>query len=182
MAIGFSHGIGGALLWVRRRSWAGRMALALLVAGTARWVWVMLDRTPAFLPWLQWVVVAAATVAVVALLVRPGARRIGAAVLALTLGLTALAAPAALVFAVHGCELFLAQKSVAVGVGTLGEALKGLLAAREFVGRNLPVAVFVGLLEPGTGAAALAARAEPHTTRALHNACRSQSWPTPSAK
>jgi 4-amino-4-deoxy-L-arabinose transferase-like glycosyltransferase len=88
-------GVGGALLWVRRRSWAGRVALALLVAGTARWVWVMLDRTPAFLPWLHWVVVSAATVAVVALLVRPGARRIGAAVMALTLAVTALAAPAA---------------------------------------------------------------------------------------
>jgi 4-amino-4-deoxy-L-arabinose transferase-like glycosyltransferase len=88
-------GIGGALLWVRRRSWAGRTALALLVAGTARWVWVVLDRTPEFLPWLKPVVVAAATVAVVALVVRPGARRIGGAILALTLALTALAAPAA---------------------------------------------------------------------------------------
>jgi 4-amino-4-deoxy-L-arabinose transferase-like glycosyltransferase len=88
-------GIGGALLWVRRRSWAGRTALALLVAGTAAWVLVLLDRTPEFLPWLQWVVVAAATVAFVALLVRPAARRIGGAILVLTLALTALAAPAA---------------------------------------------------------------------------------------
>ncbi len=88
-------GIGGALLWVHRRSWAGRTALAMLAAGTASWAWVMLDRTPEFLPWLRWVVVAAATVAVIALLVRPGARRIGGAVLVLTLALTALAAPAA---------------------------------------------------------------------------------------
>ncbi len=88
-------GIGGALLWVHRRSWAGRTALAMLAAGTASWVWVMLDWTPEFLPWLQWVVVAAATVAFVALLVRPAARRIGGAILVLTLALTALAAPAA---------------------------------------------------------------------------------------
>jgi 4-amino-4-deoxy-L-arabinose transferase-like glycosyltransferase len=88
-------GIGGALLWVRRRSWAGRTALAMLAAGTATWAWVVLDRTPEFLPWLQWVVVAAATVAVIALLVRPGAHRIGSAILALTLALTTLAAPAA---------------------------------------------------------------------------------------
>lgn len=88
-------GIGGALLWERRRSWTGRMALALLVAGTANWTAVMLDRTPEFLPRLRWVVVTAAALAVVALLVRPGARRIGGTLLALTLTLTALAGPAA---------------------------------------------------------------------------------------
>jgi 4-amino-4-deoxy-L-arabinose transferase-like glycosyltransferase len=88
-------GIGGALLWARRRSWAGRTAFALLVAGTAGWVGVMLDRTPDFLPQLRWVVLTAAALAVVALLVRPGARRIGATLIALTLTLTALTGPAA---------------------------------------------------------------------------------------
>jgi 4-amino-4-deoxy-L-arabinose transferase-like glycosyltransferase len=89
-------GIGGALLWERRRSWLGRMAYALLVAGTASWVWVMLDRTPEFLPSLRWVVVAAAALAVLALLVGAGARRIGGAILTLALTVTALTAPAAL--------------------------------------------------------------------------------------
>jgi 4-amino-4-deoxy-L-arabinose transferase-like glycosyltransferase len=88
-------GIGGALLWDKRRTWAGRFVLAMLVAGTAAWAWMLLARTPEFLPWLRWVVVGAGAVAAVALLVRPGARRRGAAVMALALALTTLTGPAA---------------------------------------------------------------------------------------
>ncbi len=88
-------GIGGALLWDKRRTWVGRATFALLVAGTAAWAWVLLVRTPEFLPWLRWVVVGAAAVGVGALLVRPGAGRRGTAVIALALALTALTGPAA---------------------------------------------------------------------------------------
>jgi 4-amino-4-deoxy-L-arabinose transferase-like glycosyltransferase len=88
-------GVGGALLWDKRRTWAGRFVLALLVAGTAAWAWLLLARTPEFLPWLRWAVVGAAAVAVVALLVRPGARRSGAAVMALAVAVTMLTGSAA---------------------------------------------------------------------------------------
>jgi len=88
-------GIGGALLWDKRRTWAGRIVLVMLVAGTAAWAWLLLTLTPEFLPWLRWVVAGAGAVAVVALLVRPGAGRRGTAVIALALALTTLTGPAA---------------------------------------------------------------------------------------
>ncbi|MHA6628851.1 ArnT family glycosyltransferase [Pseudonocardia sichuanensis] len=88
-------GIGGALLWRQRRTRAGRTVLAAILAGTAAWAWVVLGRTPEFLPWLRWMVVAVAAVVVLALLLGVGARRRAAAVLALALVLTTLAGPAA---------------------------------------------------------------------------------------
>ncbi|OZM76958.1 glycosyltransferase family 39 protein [Pseudonocardia sp. MH-G8] len=86
-------GIGGTLLWRRRATWAGRAALTVVTAGTAVWAWVVLGRTPEFLPWLRWAVVAVAAVVAFALLA--GIRRRGADVVALALVLTTLAAPTA---------------------------------------------------------------------------------------
>jgi 4-amino-4-deoxy-L-arabinose transferase-like glycosyltransferase len=88
-------GIGSPLLWRRRRTWAGRGVLAVLVAGTAAVAWVLLGRTPEFLPWLRWVVVAAAAVAAVAALLLGATARRGVPVLALALGLSTMAGPAA---------------------------------------------------------------------------------------
>nr|WP_205519359.1 glycosyltransferase family 39 protein [Streptomyces olivoreticuli] len=81
--------MGAALLWERR----AHALLSLVTVGTAGWAYVLLDRTPHWLPWLKWAVLAAGVLAGGALLLvrRTGkgfAR--GAAVLAAG---SALAAP-----------------------------------------------------------------------------------------
>ncbi|MGW5620338.1 ArnT family glycosyltransferase [Streptomyces olivaceus] len=49
-------GMGAASLWERRdRLWAS-LALAAAVTATAAWGYVLLNRTPAYLPWLKWLV------------------------------------------------------------------------------------------------------------------------------
>ncbi|HEX2074576.1 MAG TPA: glycosyltransferase family 39 protein [Geodermatophilus sp.] len=97
-AIAALVGIGGALLWQRRdRAWA-RTVLAVCVAGTGLWSWVLLSRSAEFLPWLKWLVLVGGVLAAVGLLL-PWARRT-VVVTVLTIGLLAgLAGPAA--YAVH---------------------------------------------------------------------------------
>jgi 4-amino-4-deoxy-L-arabinose transferase-like glycosyltransferase len=87
-------GVGGAELWKRRATWSGRAALAVVVAGTAGWAWVLLGRSAEFLPWLRWAIVVVALIAVVALLVPAGGRR-WAGVSALAVVLAGVAGPAA---------------------------------------------------------------------------------------
>ncbi len=74
-AIGALVGIGAVQLWRVRdgwpgheRSWFGRGTLAAGVAATALWSYVLLDRTPAWHPWLRVVVLLAGIAAVIALL------------------------------------------------------------------------------------------------------------------
>jgi 4-amino-4-deoxy-L-arabinose transferase-like glycosyltransferase len=87
-------GIGGMQLWARRATWPGRVALALVIAVAAVWAAVLLARTPDFLPWLRWTVLAVGAVAVLALL--PGSRgKRWTAATALAVLLTGLVAPAA---------------------------------------------------------------------------------------
>jgi len=60
--IGALVGIGAVTLWESRRgpeNLAVRAAAATAVAITAGWAYVLLDRTPGWLPWLRWVVVLA---------------------------------------------------------------------------------------------------------------------------
>jgi 4-amino-4-deoxy-L-arabinose transferase-like glycosyltransferase len=66
-------GIGGVALWQRRAGWPARITLSVITAGTAAWTVVLLARTPDFVPWLRWVVIAVGAAAVLALLI--GARR-----------------------------------------------------------------------------------------------------------
>ncbi len=84
-------GIGGMQLWRRRAGWPARITLAVITAGTAAWAVVLLARTPDFVPWLRWVVIAVAAVAVLALLVGAHWRRL-AVVAALAVLLTGAAA------------------------------------------------------------------------------------------
>jgi 4-amino-4-deoxy-L-arabinose transferase-like glycosyltransferase len=87
--------IAGPLLWRRRgRTWV-RNLLAIALFGTAAWSFVLLDRTPYYLPWLRWVVAAAGVVATVALL-RPNRVR-GRAVTAVSVAgvIAVLGGPAA---------------------------------------------------------------------------------------
>jgi 4-amino-4-deoxy-L-arabinose transferase-like glycosyltransferase len=49
-------GMGAALLWAHRdRTWVS-LTLAAAVTATAAWGYVLLHRTPAYLPWLKWLV------------------------------------------------------------------------------------------------------------------------------
>ncbi len=68
-------GVGGHLLWQHRTTGPGRVTLAVLLAGSAAWAWLLLGRTPDFLPWLRWVIVVAAALATLAALVPRSGRR-----------------------------------------------------------------------------------------------------------
>jgi 4-amino-4-deoxy-L-arabinose transferase-like glycosyltransferase len=70
-AIGALVGVGASSLWQARLGMAGRVCAAVAVAATAVWSFVLLDRTPAWLPWLRWVVLIAGLFAVVALFAVP---------------------------------------------------------------------------------------------------------------
>ena len=52
-------GIGAMALWQARLGLAGRIAAAAGIAVTAGWAYILLNRTPTWLPWLRWVVVVA---------------------------------------------------------------------------------------------------------------------------
>ncbi|MFJ7238114.1 ArnT family glycosyltransferase [Streptomyces olivaceus] len=88
-------GMGAAALWERReRLWAS-LALAAAVTATAAWGYVLLNRTPAYLPWLKWLVLVGGLAAALGLVF---AGRLGRRALLAVAGLglvAALAAPTA---------------------------------------------------------------------------------------
>ncbi|HWM35524.1 MAG TPA: glycosyltransferase family 39 protein, partial [Streptomyces sp.] len=61
--------MGTALLWQRRTHRAASVTLAGVVAVTAVWSYVLLERSPGWLPWLKWAVLATGTVAALGILV-----------------------------------------------------------------------------------------------------------------
>jgi 4-amino-4-deoxy-L-arabinose transferase-like glycosyltransferase len=69
--IGALVGIGALTLWEKRLGWAGRSVAAATVLVTAVWSYILLDRTPGWLPWLRWVVLVAGVLSAVALLAGP---------------------------------------------------------------------------------------------------------------
>ncbi|HEX6519973.1 MAG TPA: glycosyltransferase family 39 protein [Streptosporangiaceae bacterium] len=83
--IGALVGIGAVVLWRARATWLGRATAAFMIAVTGWWAYVLLDRTPDWLPWLRWLVVVAAVVAAGALLAGPGVSRLAGSRLALGL-------------------------------------------------------------------------------------------------
>ncbi|MFJ7168627.1 glycosyltransferase family 39 protein [Streptomyces globosus] len=86
-------GMGAALLWEERGSRAAAAALSGTLALTAWWSWVLLGRSPEFLPWLRWAVLAAGLAAAAGLLAgAPAGRRFTRAAVALGL-VAALAGP-----------------------------------------------------------------------------------------
>jgi 4-amino-4-deoxy-L-arabinose transferase-like glycosyltransferase len=52
-AIGATVAIGGAALWQRRARWMARAALGAALAAAVIWSYVLLRRTPTWLPWLR---------------------------------------------------------------------------------------------------------------------------------
>jgi 4-amino-4-deoxy-L-arabinose transferase-like glycosyltransferase len=75
--IGALTGIGATVLWEKRRSMAGRAVLAGTVLVTAVWSYLLLDRTPGWLPWLRWAVLIAGVLGAMTMLGGPwlGSRR-----------------------------------------------------------------------------------------------------------
>ena len=81
-AIGALVGVGAMALWQAGLSKAGRACAAAGILGSGVWAYVLLNRTPAWLPWLRWTVLLAGLAGAVAVLAIPvlslprgGARR-----------------------------------------------------------------------------------------------------------
>ncbi len=88
-------GMGASVLWEERGRWWVGAVLGVTVAATAVWSYVLLGRTPDYVPWLRWAVLAGGLAAAVGLLF---AARLGRALAlgAVGLGLAAsLAGPTA---------------------------------------------------------------------------------------
>ncbi|MFJ5850901.1 ArnT family glycosyltransferase [Streptomyces sp. NPDC092903] len=88
-------GMGVSVLWEERSRWWAGAALALTVAVTAWWAYVLLGRTPDYLPWLRTAVLAAGLLGAVGLLL---VARLGRQLTLLAVGLgfaAALAGPVA---------------------------------------------------------------------------------------
>jgi 4-amino-4-deoxy-L-arabinose transferase-like glycosyltransferase len=64
-------GIGATALWQARLGLAGRITAGAAIVATALWAYVLLDRTPTWLPWLRWVIVIAGVAAAAAVLAAP---------------------------------------------------------------------------------------------------------------
>ncbi|HEY3614435.1 MAG TPA: glycosyltransferase family 39 protein [Gaiellales bacterium] len=126
-AIGALVGIGITWAWLHRDELVARLALAATVAMTSVWVFVLLDRTPDWQPWLRFGIVVGGIAAAVALAIGPalwqGNRMTGRLVLAFALAM-ALAAPAAYAVqtasSAHSGSLPSAGPAGSVGMGGPG--------------------------------------------------------------
>jgi 4-amino-4-deoxy-L-arabinose transferase-like glycosyltransferase len=98
-AIAALVGISVAELWRGREFLVPRIVLAIMAAITGVWAFILLDRTPDFLPALRWIVLAGSVIVAAVLVV--GAHRLGRAtvVLVTAAALFGLAAPTA--FAIY---------------------------------------------------------------------------------
>ncbi|WP_236243842.1 glycosyltransferase family 39 protein [Streptomyces sp. CC210A] len=136
-------GMGVTVLWEERARFVAAATLAMTSAGTAVWAFVLLGRTPDYLPWLRWAVLLGGLVAALGLLMAcRGGRRLawGAAGLALV---AALAAPAAYTVSTlaagHTGSLVLAGPAAARNGGPGGPGgMRGPGAGGEALGRGLP--------------------------------------------
>ncbi len=70
--------MGVTVLWEERGTWWPRAVLAVVVLVTAGWAYVLLGRTPDYLPWLRWAVLAAGIAGALGLL-KPRAGSAGGA-------------------------------------------------------------------------------------------------------
>jgi 4-amino-4-deoxy-L-arabinose transferase-like glycosyltransferase len=156
-AIGALVGIGATAVWARRAAVGWRLSLAAIVAATAVWAFVLLDRSPTWLPWLRLVVIVGGLLAAVALVVADRLARRAALTLA-GVGVTlALAGPAAYsvqtASAAHSGSLPSAGPTVAGGRGGFGGGRGG--AGLRFTGSGGPPsnATATGGAAPSGGAA-----------------------------
>jgi hypothetical protein len=75
-AIGALIGVGAIALLRSDTPVAGRAVAAAGILGTGVWAYVLLDRTPTWLPWLRWVVVVAALLGAAAVFAVPALTRV----------------------------------------------------------------------------------------------------------
>jgi 4-amino-4-deoxy-L-arabinose transferase-like glycosyltransferase len=92
-AIGGIIGTGGYLMWANRNRWSARAIMAVAVAVTAVWSYVLLGRTPRWLPWLRPLELLVGLMAAVAIMALPVARTRGRAVIATSAVIASLAGP-----------------------------------------------------------------------------------------
>ncbi|WP_432574312.1 glycosyltransferase family 39 protein [Kineococcus sp. SYSU DK005] len=133
-------GVGGAALWARRERVAVRAVLSAAVLVTGAWAFVLLGRTPGFVPWLRWVVAVLALAAAAGLLLRRPARLVAAS-LAAAVALS-LAGPAAYaaetVTTPHTGSIPLAGPATAGGAGLPGGGARGGSGRGAFPGGAAP--------------------------------------------
>ena len=108
-------GIGGALLWQHRRQLVARVVGAAGILVTAIWAFVLLDRTPDYVPWLRVVIVVSGVLAAAALLVAPAIPRA-------TRNLTTAAMGLALVAGLSGPIAFTASTLTSAHTGSIPSA------------------------------------------------------------
>ncbi len=123
------------------------LTMAALVAVTAAWSWVLLDRTPNWEPWLRWLVVVSAIAAVAGLLAAPALRRFGRRALPAV-------AVVALVASLAGPVAYAAQTVTTAHTGSVPSA--GPSSGSGFGGAGGPpgAAALRGASASGTSAAA----------------------------
>jgi len=149
--------IGTTLLWERR---AGLWSLAVLAAvslATSGWAFVLLGRSPDWLPWLRWVVLAAGLLGAIGVV---AGHRVGARVLTASLVvaiLASLAGPTAYtlqtVATAHTGSIVTAGPSVAGGMrGIPGGALRGRPGGRGGPGATQGAPGVPPTMPGGTGA------------------------------
>jgi hypothetical protein len=140
-----------AELWRGRQFLAPRIVLATMAATTGVWAFILLDRTPDWLPALRWIVLAGSVV--VAAVVAVGAHRLGRAVVVLVAAATlfGLAAPTAYsiynVAHAHSGPGTMSGPSRDAGFGGGGPGGPGGSAGRAFGGGEADNAALVKLLE-----------------------------------
>jgi 4-amino-4-deoxy-L-arabinose transferase-like glycosyltransferase len=108
-AIAALAGIGVVELWRGRRFLAPRLILAAMSAGTGVWAFILLERTPDWLPWLRWVVLAGAVV--IAAVIAAGVHRLGR--------VTAVVAAAAILFGAAAPLAFAIETTMHSHVGPM---------------------------------------------------------------
>ncbi|MBQ1117198.1 glycosyltransferase family 39 protein [Streptomyces anulatus] len=117
--------MGVTVLWEERGAWWPRAVLAGTVVVTVVWACVLLGRTPDYLPWLRWTVLAAGLVGALGLLVvgRFGGRGLAAAVVGLSCA-ASLAGPTAYTVSTlnsgHQGSIVTAGPSAGFGMGGPG--------------------------------------------------------------
>lgn len=117
--------MGAVVLWEERAAWWPRVVLAGAVVATVTWAFVLLGRTPDYLPWLRWAVLVGGLVAAAGLLVvgRFGGRGLALAVVGLSFA-ASLAGPAAYTLSTlnsgHQGSIVTAGPSSGGGMGVLG--------------------------------------------------------------
>jgi 4-amino-4-deoxy-L-arabinose transferase-like glycosyltransferase len=145
-AIGALTGIGAVELWRRRQHAAARLLQAAGIATAAVWAYLLLGRTPPWLPWLRTVVLLCGLLAATAVVAMPAMARLAAT----GRGRTALAAvpvTLALIAALAGPAAYSIDTAATVHTGALPSA--GPAVTGAFGGG--PGGGFPGGAVPGRG-------------------------------